>query len=272
MARQMGPFYFTGTYNGMVGYKVGNDYFFRAIPDEITQTAATKLAAEDFGVASTCGKLIRQALHQSMDLKQEHRLTNRLNKVLAKVIRKDTAHLAGSRLVLPEHLSLLKGFAFNKETKLDTVLLGIEAEIEQTAFITVNIPIVSKIKRTKRTTHVEIKAIAISADFAGGTFKQTTSEAILIDVHQPWKPLELTMPRPGKETALVILQVRALEEVNGAKSVFEDKNYCAADIIAVLPPMPVIEMRSNSKPSLKKIPALLPTKHHYGKTTIPQLE
>jgi hypothetical protein len=80
MARQMGPFFFVGAYNGMVGYKVGDKYFFRSIPDHVTQTTATKKAAEDFSAASSCSKLVRQALHQSMDLKQEHQLTNRLNK------------------------------------------------------------------------------------------------------------------------------------------------------------------------------------------------
>lgn len=270
MAQQMGAFPFVGTFNGVVGYKVGNKYFFRSIPDHVTQTSATKLAAEDFGTASSCSKLIRQALHQAMDLKQEHRLTNRLNKVMAKVIRKDATHQAGSRLVLPEHLTMLKNFSFNKETKLDNVLLGIEADIEQAAFITVSIPTVAKVKHTRRTTHVEIKAIAISANFARGTFSQTTSEAVLIDVRQPWKALELTMPRPGKDATLIILQVRALEKVNGELSVFEDKKYCAADIIAVMPPMPVMKMKANSKPSLKKIPEI---KHHYnGTRTIPQRE
>lgn len=270
MARQMGPFYFTGTYNGMVGYKVGNEYFFRSIPDHVTQTTATKKAAEDFAAASSCGKMIRQALHKVMDLKQEHQLTNRLNKVMAKVIRRDTAHQAGSRLVLPEHLEVLKNFSFNSETKLDNVLPGIEAEIEQSAFITVSIPTVAKIKRTKRTTHIEIKAIAISANFARGTCKQTSSEAVMIDVNQPWKTLELTMPRPGKDHTLVILQVRAFEKVNGGMTVFSDKNYCAADIIAVMPPLPVVKVKTNSKPSLKKIPSY---KHHYnGTRTILQRE
>lgn len=45
----MGPFYFIGKYNGMVGYKVGDEYFFRSIADHVEQTKATKRAAEDFG-------------------------------------------------------------------------------------------------------------------------------------------------------------------------------------------------------------------------------
>lgn len=271
MARQMGPHFFVGNYNGMVGYKVGDKYFFRCMPDQVTQTKATKKAAGDFSAASSCGKLIRHALHQAMDLKQEHRLTNRLNKVMAKVIRQDTARQAGSRLVLPEHLNLLKNFSFSSETKLDNVLLGIEADIEQSAFITVSIPTIVNIKRTKRTTHVEIKAIALSADFAKGICKQTSAEPVLIDVSQPWKALVLTMPRPGKDATLVILQVRAFELVNGEISVFADKNYCAADIIAVLPPLPAMKVKPNSKPSLKKIPSY---KEHYNGTRaiLPQRE
>lgn len=273
MARQMGPFFFTGTYNGMVGYKVGDEYFFRRIADQVTQTKATRRASGDFGAASSCGKLIRQALHQAMDLKQEHSLTNRLNRIMAKVIRKDTIRQAGNRLALPEHLGMLEDFSFIKKTRLDNVLLGIEADIEQSAFITVSIPTVAKIKCTKRTTHIEVKAIAISVNFARGTFKQTTSEAVCIPANQTWKALELTMPRPGTDATLVILQVRALEEVNGQRSMFSDKNYCAAEIIAVMPPLPVIKVKANSKPSLKKIPAIPSYKHHYnGTKTLPKRE
>lgn len=272
MARQEGPFYFTGEYNGVIGYKVGNVYFFRAKPEVIHQTVATKKASEDFGTASSCGRVIRQALHQAMDLPQDRFLSNRLNKMMAKVIRMDKTHRTGSKVVLPEHLSILKTFSFNKEVKIDSVLLGVQAITEQQDHISVNIPAVAKIKRTRNTTHIEIKAIAISADFTRGTYKTTTSEAVMINARERFQPLELTMPRPGSEVAIVILQVRAFEKKEGDYTLLSDKKYFSADIIAVLPPLPVLKIKTNHKPKLKKIPAPAVHKHYFGLTFTPQLE
>jgi hypothetical protein len=266
MARQEGPFYFTGEYNGVIGYKVGNEYFFRSIPKVVHQTAATKKASEDFGTASSCGRVIRQALHQVMDLPQDRFLTNRLNKIMAKVIR------LGNRMVLPEHLSILKTFSFNKEVKIDSVLLGVQAITEQQDQIFVSLPSVAKIKRTHNTTHIEIKAIAISANFAKGTYKTSTSEAVMINAREAFQPLELTMPRPGSGATMVILQVRAFEKEKEEYTLLSDKQYFAADIIAVLLPLPVLKIKANHKPNLKKIPAPAVHKHYFGLTPAPQLE
>lgn len=269
MATQTGAFPFIGTYNGVVGYRVGNKHFFRSIPDEVKQTSATKRASEDFGKASTCGKLIRKALHQAMDLPQDRFLTNRLNRTFAQIIRADRTHKPGKKIPLPEHLSKLKGFAFNKEVKIDTVLLGLQAETEQQEYISVSIPHISKIHRTRNTTHVEIKAIAISANFAKETFRQTTSEAVMINVRETLQPLGLTLPRPGSEATIIILQVRAYQLKDGTLNLLADKKYFAADIIAVLPPMPVITAKR--KPQSKTPHESLTQKHHFG-ITHPKLE
>lgn len=287
MARQEGPFYFTGKYKGMIGFKVKGVYFFKSMPEEINQTPATKKASEDFGTASSCGKVIRQALHQAVDIPQDSSLTRRLNKVMAKVLRLDKTHTTGNKAVLPEHLSILKAFAFNEDTKIDNVLLGVQAITEQQDHIAVSLPSVAKIKRTRNTTHIEIKAIAISANFAKGTYKTTTSEAVLINARQAFQPMELTMPRPGSEATMVILQVRAFELADGEYTRLSDKRYFSADIIAVLPPLPALKVKANPKPKLKKIPARVNTaapatpvaleqhgvdKHYFGLTSTPQRE
>jgi hypothetical protein len=272
MARQEGPFYFTGKYKGVIGFKTKNGYFFKSIPEEVNQTPDTKKASEDFGSASSCSKVIRQALHGAMDLPQDSSLANRLNKMMAKVLRLDKIHTTGNKIVLPEHLSTLKAFAFNEETTIDNVLLGMQAIITQQDYISVSLPSIAKIKRTKNTTHIEIKAIAISANFARGTYKANTSEAVMINARQEFQPLELRMPNPGNGPAMVILQVRAFELVNGEYTLLENKRFCAADIIAVLPPLPALRIKANHKPNLKKIPAPVVHKQYFGLTPVPQKE
>lgn len=269
MATQTGAFPFIGTYNGVVGYRIGNKHFFRSIPEGVKQTSATKRASEDFGKASTCGKLIRKALHQAMDIPQDRFLTNRLNSAFAQIIRADKTHKPGKKTPLPEHLTKLKGFAFNNEVKIDTVLLGLQAETEQQDHISVSIPHISKISRTRNTTHVEIKAIAITANFAKEIFRQTTSAAIMIDVQETLQPMELTLPRPGSEATIVILQVRAYQLEDGELKVLADKKYFAADIIAILPPMPVITAKR--KPGMNQPSEPVTQKHHFG-ITLPKLE
>lgn len=264
MATQTGAFPFTGTFKNVIGYRVGDKSFFRSMPEKVRQSVATKRASRDFGKASTYSRLLRQALHKTMDLPQDRFLANRLNRSLAQVLRADKTNKPGNKTILPEHLPMLEGFAFNRERRIDGVLIGIEANIEEQEDISISIPAITSIKHTRNTTHIEIKAIAISANFT----KHTTSEAIIINVRKSFEPLQLTIPRPGHEATLIILQVRAFQEEEGELKPLADKKYCAADIISVLPPIPLMKIKvkhpTTSTPKTHK--------RHFTIKAIPQLE
>ena len=253
MPRQEGPPYFTGKINGWIGYKRNGIYFIRKAEVEVRQTAATKQAAKDFSSASSCGKLIRQALHKVMDLQQDEFLAPRLNKLMAKVLREDKVHQTGQKVIKAEHLHLLQGFSFNKETKIDNVLLALQTDITYDEHITIRIASIPKLKYTDSTTHIEIKAIAISPDFAKGTCKQAVSEARKIKASETTLPsMELMVLRPGNQATIVILQVRPLELVNKKYYELEDKKYLAADIITVLPAIPLTLFKKPKQSPKKK--------------------
>lgn len=253
MPKQAGPHFYTGEFNGMIGYKIGDTYYFRKMPEKVHQTSETKHASGDFGTASSCGKLIRQALHNTMDINQDRFLTNRLNTIIAKILRADTAHKTGSKVMLPEHIGMLKDFSFNMETRADNVLLGLNPQITDDSGISINIPSIAKIKHTNTTTHIEIKAIALSANFAKDICKQAVSEAVMINVRKPIPPIVLTMPRPGNDATLIILQVRPIERLGEKTYELQDKKYLAADIIAVLPFIPLMKFKkTQQKPAKKK--------------------
>lgn len=252
MPKQQGPHYFTGEYNGMIGYFMNGNYYFRSMPEKVTQTAQTKLASKDFGSASSCGKLIRQALDKVMDLKQDRALTNRLNTIMAKILREDNTHKTGHKAIQPEHMHLLKGFSFNTETKVDNVLRGLNIIITDDEHISVNIPSAPVIKRTRNTTHIEIKAIALSPDFEKGTCKQTASDALMVSVREPFPPSALTMLRPGNQATIIILQVRPFAKEHGKFYELSDKKYFAAEIMSILPMIPLLKFKNAPKPSARK--------------------
>lgn len=252
MPRQAGPPYFIGKHNGVIGFKLGDKYFFRKMPEKVTQSTETKQASKDFSSASSYSKLLRQALHRVMDIKQHSTLTNRLNTILAKILREDKDHKTGHKVMSYEHMLLLKGFAFNKETKVDNVLHGLEISIAYDVHISVSIPSVPRIKRTRNTTHIEIKAIALSPDFAKGTCKETASEALMINAREPFQPITLTMLRPGNQATIIILQVRPFEQEHGKFYVLEDKKYFAADIMGILPMIPLMKFKKAPAPKKRK--------------------
>jgi hypothetical protein len=227
-------------------------YYFRKAPEKVTQTTETKQASKDFGSASSSGKLIRQALLKVMDLKLNRFPTNRLNAILAKILREDKRHKTGSKAMLPEHMHLLKGFSFNQDTKVDNVLQALEIAVSYNESISISITSVPNIKRTRNTTHIEIKAIALSLDFAKETCQQAVSEALMINAREPFQPMTLTMPRPGNQATIIILQVQPLEQEHGKFYKLQNKKFQAADIITVLPVIPLMTFKKPRKQPPKK--------------------
>ena len=82
MAKQTGPFFFTGKLDTVIGYERNGVHFLRSMPARVKQTTATRQAARNFGIASRKGRLIRKAFAPHLDLRCDGAFVNRLNKVL----------------------------------------------------------------------------------------------------------------------------------------------------------------------------------------------
>ncbi|SIN71318.1 hypothetical protein [Chitinophaga niabensis] len=251
MALQQGPNYFIGKLGNQIGYKVGDQYFVRSMPEKVNRSKATKQAALDFGIASKTGRLVRHAILDELDIPPDGTVTNRLNKTLAPVIKLD-------------HFSTrLEGFSFNTHTPLDK-LLKKPPKLRKNANGTFLLQVPPQdIPQSRNTTHIEIKAIAVSINFSKNKYSRLKGETLLIDLQTPFTGAALNLPAPENDTTLYILQVRSLELVNRKYYDVQNRKYYAAEIIAVVPERILKPVGKNKVKNLKK---LLPETPETNKT------
>jgi hypothetical protein len=245
MAEQVGPNFFVGKLGNQIGYKRGNKYFVRTAPTKVNRSRATKKAALDFGLASKTGKLIRRALLDKLDIPFDGTVTNRLNKALAPVIKMDNP------------TTVLEGFNFNTHTPLENLLKeSLQLKRNPDGSFLLKIP-AQRFSKAKYTTHIEIKAIAVSINVAKQQHEAIGTEVCIIDLKKPFTGLELALPAAGKGTTMIVLQVRGLELVNGKYYDVQNRRYYAAEMIAVIPER---ILKPAGKNKIKELKKLLPQK------------
>lgn len=220
MAKQAGPNYYTGKLGNKIGYKIKGVYYERMMPTEVKRSEATKEAALDFGMASKLGKLLRNALLPKLDIPADGTLTNRLNQTLAPIIK------------LANFSALLEGFNFNTYTPLEKLLRQKPTlQKKRGGTFLLQIP-AQDISKSRSTTHIEIKAMAVSVNFDKQKHATLQEEVLLIDVKKSFTGATFPLPAPGKDVTLYMLQVRALELVNRKYYDVLNRRYYAAEIIA----------------------------------------
>ncbi|HEY1166181.1 MAG TPA: hypothetical protein VGE90_13465 [Chitinophaga sp.] len=220
MALQVGIHKFTGRLDNVIGYRRNGKYFFRSMPDNVQQTAATKRAARRFGIASRKGKLIRTAFRPHLGIRYDGTLVNRLNKLFIKAGR--------------DNFPDFQGFHFNRHT-------GLEKLFTIPPIFTVNgtlhIP-AQELEPQGANTHLEIRLIAVRLDFRTHRVLSSESSSAIIDLDEsiPFNGLALSVPTEGEGVLMVTLQCRACKATNGILYPSNDRRYIAADVIHLVVP------------------------------------
>lgn len=213
MARQTAIILFTGKLGNNIGYERNGKYFLRSTPKAIRQTQATRRASRRFGACSAKGRLIRHAFYPELDVRCDSSHVNRLNKLLIQVAGDHTA---------------IKDFRFNRTTGIDR-FLSISPEIRSNDVL--HIP-AQHITRQDQFTALELKVIAVRIDFNNRCVTGTDTVVMQIDPGQPFNGTDIPLYIAGEGTLLLGIQIRGLH--NDSPSC--NKQFLAADIIAVIPP------------------------------------
>ena len=271
MASQVGIFKFKGKLDNVIGYDRKGKRCYRRLPKHVRRSIATILSGTDFGTASKAGKLIRSAFVPALDIRLDHTLTNRLNKVMLKVLY-GGSNERGSRRVQNKALELMKGFQFNQATGLDRLLpFPIPKVVQEGDKLRIAIPAMeaNAIRHAPNTTHIEIKAIAAGVNFNGGDQQQAVADKVLFKLNQPAPATELILPfKAGEAETIVVLQVRSFTEYNGVLMASGNKKYFAADVIDVIPSLSEKEATTPAHAAESSLFLL-----HTGKTCVaPQRE
>lgn len=214
MAKQTSLITFTGKLGNMIGYERKGKYLLRAKPETVTQTAATRRAAQRFGLASKKGALIRRAFAEDLDIRCDTSRINRLNKALILAGNGNIAHLAG--------------FRFNQHTGIDRFFTEMPIRSKEG---TVYIP-PQVLPQVEGITALEVKVIAACVSFSKHTVVATDATSLVISAGEMFAGAELSVSAQGDGILMLILQVRGLyDDVPSG-----NMKYMAADIMAVVLP------------------------------------
>ncbi|WP_127132973.1 hypothetical protein [Pseudoflavitalea rhizosphaerae] len=208
MAIQTGQIRFTGRVGDLIGYYRNGVHCLRSRPVKVHQTKATRQAAQQFGIASRKGKLIRQAFAPYLNGRKDSGSVNRLNKTL-----------------IQSGLEGLKGFRFNHQTGIETFFP--KWVLDQNNQL--HIPSQRLPDLPKKATHLEVKLIAASINFVTGRITSPVSQSRFLDLAQPFEGVQFDAIAPKQGTLILALQVTACQD----DLPLLDKRYLATDLIAI---------------------------------------
>ena len=213
-------------------------YCVRRAPGPVNQTAATQRAAIDFGTASKSSRLIRHALHEYTRLCYDNRLHVRLNQKIAEILRADANQVSGQRILTADNMQSLQHFQFNEAANIWQVLKSTPViEKNNTGKINISLPDTfgKSSHALRNTTHVSIKAIALSLNLSKGTTRKLESNTVVIKRGEQFSPITMTINR--RDLTLIILEVQSFYELNGQLYAAENMEAHALDVIEVLAPV-----------------------------------
>jgi hypothetical protein len=212
-------------------------YHVRQAPATVSQTAATKRASTDFGTASTSACLLRTALQENCYDKKLH---YRLIKEMRGILSADRSQLAGQRVFTATNMQGLKHFRLNGVSAIQS---NHDIEINNKGNISISVP--ATFRRNSNTTHIAVKAIALSVNFAKETTQKVESNTVII--RRGENPGTLTLNINRRNLTLIVLEIQSFYEVNGQLHMSQDKRENALDIIEVLAPVEEKKRRYGNK-------------------------
>lgn len=248
MAKQTGLIKLKGTVGGVTFYKTKDGHLAKektsldgARIQNDPSFARTRENGQEFGEAAKDGKLIRDALRTFINTAHDKRVTSRLTQTMIKVLKHDNTSLRGARTVAvainqAPAMSLLKGFNFNKNSILGTLLVKPYTLNTATGVITINdlVP-VNDIVFPASATHVTIKGAWARTNFGAKTFQVEPTNVVNLPIDGTSSNVVLTpaaVPN-GAGTNLFILQLEFFQEVNGVQYSLKNGAYNALSILEV---------------------------------------
>ncbi|NML39453.1 hypothetical protein HHL17_19790 [Chitinophaga sp. G-6-1-13] len=220
MAKQISIITFTGRLGNLIGYRRNGKHFLRSMPSYVRQTAATRRAAQRFGMASKKGALIRSAFSGRLDAGCDSGHINRLTSALIPATG--------------NNIRSITGFRFNRHTGTDRFLIH-APRLSHDGILYIS---PQALPAYKGIDSLEIKVIAARIDFATHQVVGTESAVLIVKTGEDFKGAACNVDVPGKGTLIVVLQVRGIQDHVPSCNT----KYFAADIIAAEPPQPLPEV------------------------------
>lgn len=205
----------------------------------------TRENSREFGSANTAGTLLRRGAAPFLKIARDPGLAPRMLGLMCKVKDQDQESARGERtvgkgLLTAEGRQLLKGFDFNKDAPLDSVLRCPYALEPGFVFRIPSLAPRRMLQAPKAATHASFRCCAVLVDFAAGTTITTYSPEVLVPLHLP--TLDVTVAPDAVPTGngilFWLLLVEFSQELNGLQYPLHERKYNVLHLLDAVPATP----------------------------------
>lgn len=249
MARQSGLIKLKGTLDNVNFYKTKDGNLARMKTSVDAKRIANDPAFErtrengrEFGSSAGSGKLLRDAVRPLAMNASDNRVVARMTKLMTAIKNLDTVNDRGNRVVaqgiqVPEGITLLKGFDFNKTALLGSILYKSFSVDTSTGEIEI-IDLIPQldIAYPQGATYVEFSCGFVGLDFDTNEKDLQLSTPITLPIDQTQTTVTLTpaaIPAFGT-TQLFLLKIEFLQKINGSFYSLKNGAYNSLHIAEVI--------------------------------------
>lgn len=224
--------YLVRTKGGVSANRIKNDPAF----------ARTRENGTEFGHSATSGKILRRAITSLMADAKDSGVTPRLTQVMSKIKNADLSSIRGERkvsvgLATEDGKVALKGFDFNKQAILSSVLLANYSLETTTGEIVISNLIASQdLSVPSGATHVSFTSAFLNLDFSTGEKDLTVSPVSNVPINGTLSSITLTPPAAptGTGNTCYFLKIAFFQEINGVQYSLNNGAFNALKLIEVL--------------------------------------
>ncbi|WP_274475871.1 hypothetical protein [Mangrovimonas aestuarii] len=204
--------------------------------------ARTRENGQEFAQIASSGKLLRGAIRSMMIDAKDYLVTSRLVKTLAKVKNADTTSPRGQRkvavgLATPQGQEALKGFNFNADAILSSVLLtGFSLDTATGEIVITDFMPIQNLHVPEGATHVSFSSGFLNIDFSTGDKNLEVSPVSNMPIDGASSTVTLTPAAVPVGTAVqcYFLKVAFFQEINGLQYPLNNGSYNALELIDVM--------------------------------------
>ena len=248
MARQSGLIKIKGTLDNVNFYKTKDGDLARmktsVDKDRIKNDPAFERTREnnaEFGTSAKAGKLVRDGARPLSMTASDSKLVSRFTQLMTKIKNLDSTSVRGERNIVqgmqdPTAPEMIKGFDFNKDAILSSILFKPYSVNTSTGEITINGLITQNdIVIPQGATHISLTGGFLGVDFATGEqdLQLSNVENLPIDMSSN----NITLTPAGTPSAnglsMILLRLEFFQEVNGNQYTLKNGAYNALRVVEV---------------------------------------
>lgn len=249
MARQSGLIKIKGTLDNVNFYKTKDGDLARmktsVDAERIKNDPAFERTREnnaEFGTSAKAGKLVRDGARPLSMTASDSKLVSRFTKLMTQIKNLDSTSVRGERNIVqglldPSAPQMIKGFDFNKEAVLSSILYKPYAVNPTTGEITINNLITQNdIVIPQGATHISLTGGFLGVDFTTGAQDLQLSNVVNLPIDMVSNNVVLTPAGTPSATGLsmILLRLEFFQEVNGSQYTLKNGAYNALRVVEVV--------------------------------------